>query len=84
MLAGFANHRMYPQVPERLAEFLRLGRQGQMGWLAERSHWRGDPANLWPEARSVVMLAESYTPQEDPLENLSCPERGTISGLCSK
>ena len=23
---------------------------GQMAWMAERSHWRGDPAALWPEA----------------------------------
>ena len=37
-----------------------------MGWLAERVHWRGDPAALWPEARSVIMLAESYTPERGP------------------
>ena len=33
-----------PQQAERLAEFLRAGRHGQMGWMAERTHWRGDPA----------------------------------------
>jgi len=68
-----------PQVPERLADFLAEGHHGQMGWLAERSHWRGDPAALWPEARSVIMLGETYTPQHDPLEVLGHPDKGAIS-----
>jgi len=68
-----------PQVPERLAEFLDKGRHGQMEWLAERSHWRGDPAALWPEARSVIMLGETYTPQHDPFEVLGRPDKGAIS-----
>ncbi|MGY6411963.1 MAG: tRNA epoxyqueuosine(34) reductase QueG [Alkalilacustris sp.] len=63
----------------RLERFLALGRHGQMGWMAERRHWRADPAALWPEARSVVMLAEAYTPQEDPLAVLDQPDRGAIS-----
>ncbi len=66
-------------VPARLAEFLARGRHGQMGWMAERTHWRGDPAALWPEARSVIMLAESYTPGHDPTETLARRDRGTIS-----
>ena len=68
-----------PQVPARLAAFLKAGRHGQMGWLAERSHWRGDPAALWPAARSVIMLGESYTPEHDPLDVLAQRDRGAIS-----
>lgn len=68
-----------PQVPERLAAFLEAGYHGQMHWLAERSHWRGDPAVLWPAARSVIMLGESYTPDHDPLEALTRKEAGTVS-----
>ncbi len=68
-----------PQVPARLAEFLEKGRHGQMGWLAERTHWRGDPSALWPEAKSVIVLGESYTPDCDPLEVLNQPDRGGIS-----
>ncbi len=68
-----------PQVPARLEAFLGAGYHGQMGWLAERTHWRGDPVALWPEARSVIMLAESYTPEHDPIEVLAHPERGAIS-----
>ncbi len=68
-----------PQVPERLAAFLAAGHHGQMGWLAERAHWRGDPSVLWPDARSVIMLAESYTPAHDPREVLARRDRGAIS-----
>ena len=46
-----------PEVPDRLQAFLDAGYHGQMAWMEERSHWRGDPAQLWPEARSVIMLA---------------------------
>ncbi|MEM9580857.1 MAG: QueG-associated DUF1730 domain-containing protein, partial [Pseudomonadota bacterium] len=68
-----------PQVPQRLAEFVAKGRHGTMGWMEERMHWRGDPAALWPEATSVIMLGESYTPQHDPLQVLERPERAAIS-----
>ncbi len=68
-----------PEVPERLAAFVEAGYHGQMGWLAERMHWRGNPATLWPEARSVLMLAESYTPEHDPMAVLDHPDRGAIS-----
>ncbi len=68
-----------PQAAPRLREFLEKGYHGQMAWMAERSAWRENPAALWPEARSVIMLAESYTPPHDPLEILNHPERGAIS-----
>jgi epoxyqueuosine reductase len=68
-----------PQAAERLAAFVAKGRHGQMAWMAERMHWRGDPTALWPEARSVIMLVEAYTPAEDPLANLDRPEVATIS-----
>ncbi|MEX0366932.1 MAG: tRNA epoxyqueuosine(34) reductase QueG [Ruegeria sp.] len=68
-----------PQVPERLAAFVEAGYHGQMGWMAERMHWRGDPAALWPEARSVIMLAESYAPDHDPRAVLEQRDRGAIS-----
>ncbi|MEM6729896.1 MAG: tRNA epoxyqueuosine(34) reductase QueG, partial [Pseudomonadota bacterium] len=82
--AGFSACRItapdaVPLVPERLATFLEEGRHGDMAWLADRAHWRGDPQALWPACRSVVMLAESYTPETNPLEGLAHPETGNIS-----
>ena len=68
-----------PGAAARLAEFVGLGRHGQMGWMAERQAWRGDPGALWPEARSVIMLADVYGPVGDPLAVLGQPERGAIS-----
>ena len=68
-----------PEAAGRLAEFVAQGRHGQMGWMAERMGWRGDPTALWPEARSVIMLAEPYTPQGDPLEAITRRDRATIS-----
>ncbi|UWQ91509.1 tRNA epoxyqueuosine(34) reductase QueG [Rhodobacteraceae bacterium M382] len=68
-----------PQVPDRLQAYVDAGWHGQMGWMAERMQWRGNPAALWPEARSVIMLAESYTPEEDPMAVVGCPDRGAVS-----
>ena len=68
-----------PEALPRLEAFVANGYHGQMGWMAERMQWRGDPSALWPEAKSVLMLAESYTPEHDPLEILEHPDRGAIS-----
>jgi len=77
--AGVCRPDAIPQAAGRLRAFLDAGRHGQMGWMAARAHWRGDPATLWPAARSVVMLAEPYTPEEDPLATLDRRDRATIS-----
>jgi epoxyqueuosine reductase len=50
-----------------------------MGWMAERTAWRGSAAALWPGARSVIMLAEVYTPPGDPLAVLDERDRGAVS-----
>ena len=68
-----------PQVMARLRAFLEAGHHGQMGWLADRAEWRGDPAALWPEAQSVIMLAENYGPDHDPLAVLGQRDRGAVS-----
>ncbi|MFQ1701421.1 tRNA epoxyqueuosine(34) reductase QueG [Loktanella agnita] len=68
-----------PELPGRLASFVDQGMHGQMGWMAERMQWRGAPDVLWPAARSVIMLAEPYTPEHDPLAVLEQPDRAAIS-----
>jgi epoxyqueuosine reductase len=68
-----------PEAAGRLRGFLEEGRHGQMGWMAEREAWRGSAAALWPEARSVIMLAEVYTPEGDPLAGLAQRDRGIVS-----
>jgi epoxyqueuosine reductase len=68
-----------PEGPGRLAAWLAEGRHGQMGWMADRVEWRGRAAALWPEARSVIMLAEVYTPTADPLAVLEKRDQGAVS-----
>ena len=68
-----------PEAAGRLRAFLAAGHQGQMAWMAEREAWRGSAAALWPEARSVIMLAEAYTPDSDPLAVLKQRDRAAIS-----
>ena len=68
-----------PEAAGRLAAFLAEGRQGQMAWMADRAEWRGNAAALWPEARSVIMLAEIYAPEGDPMAGLALKDRGVVS-----
>lgn len=68
-----------PEVADRLSQFIKAGFHGQMSWMADRTHWRGNPALLWPEARTVIMLAESYTPDENPMEAVGRTECGAVS-----
>ncbi len=81
---GFSNARItkpdsIPEVPDRLDAFLKSGFHGQMKWLESRQGWRGAPKTLWPEVQSVLMLAESYAPKDDPLQNLKDHNIGNIS-----
>ena len=77
--AGVCRPDAVPEIADRLARFVAEGKHGDMGWMGERMHWRGNPAALWPEARSVIMLGESYTPEGDPMATLERREAGTIS-----
>jgi len=63
----------------RLMQFIDDGWQGDMGWMAERTDQRADPATLWPEAKTVVSLALNYAPACDPLAILEQREQGAIS-----
>jgi epoxyqueuosine reductase len=71
--------RSAPFSRERLAKFVDLGRHGSMQWLAETLDRRADPQTLWPEARSVIVLAMNYGPDRDPLENLAHPQNAMVS-----
>jgi len=68
-----------PETAERLQAFLKAGHHGSMNWMEERSNWRGSPTNLWPDAKSVIMLSETYSPDHDPMEMLAEKDRGNIS-----
>ena len=68
-----------PHAPERLSQFIEQGWHGSMHWLAETAQRRAEPARLWPDARSIIMLGMNYGPSHDPLSVLSRRSAGAIS-----
>ena len=68
-----------PLAPERLEEFVAKGRHGSMAWMEETLARRGDPRVLWPEVRSIVVLAMSYAPGHDPTAVLASRDSAAIS-----
>ena len=68
-----------PELDSRLREWLAAGAHGDMGWMAETAERRASPLALWPQAKSVVMLAMNYGPAANPLAVLERRERGAIS-----
>lgn len=76
---GFARAEIAPVARARLNEFLARGYHGDMGWMLDKADRRGDPRVLWPEARSVIVLGLSYTPEGDPRATQDYATQGTIS-----
>lgn len=68
-----------PALGERLATALADGHHGDMTWLATTADRRRHPTALWPEVRSIVMVALNYGPARDPLPDLAARERGVVS-----
>ncbi len=60
-------------------DFLAEGRQGDMDWLVRTPERRTNPQGLWPETRSILMLAANYGPAIDPMARLRRRDRATIS-----
>lgn len=78
-VVGIAPARLPEHAALGLAEFVAAKHHGDMGWMEERMSWRGDPAVLWPDARSVIMLGHNYGPARDPMEKLQYKDQGVIS-----
>ena len=76
---GIARADAVPEAGERLKEWIADGTHGEMGWMEERAVQRASPQGLWPEARSIIALAMSYAPPNDPLALEGFRDRGRIS-----
>lgn len=68
-----------PLAAERLQHFLAEGYHGTMTWMAEKADRRASPSALWPDARSVIMVGQSYAPDSDPLGALADTDRAAVS-----
>jgi epoxyqueuosine reductase len=67
------------EIADRLGHFLKHGWHGDMDWMEENADRRGDPNRLWPQARTAIMVGQSYAPPTDPLNALGQHDRGVIS-----
>ncbi|MDH3702972.1 MAG: tRNA epoxyqueuosine(34) reductase QueG [Alphaproteobacteria bacterium] len=79
---GFATPDLGAGAENALADFLRRGYHGDMGWLAGNADRRSAPRRLWDDTRSIIVVGTNYTPANDPLsrlEQLSAQGRGMIS-----
>ncbi|MDK2756313.1 MAG: tRNA epoxyqueuosine(34) reductase QueG [Blastomonas fulva] len=68
-----------PQTAARLQDWLAKGCHGDMLWMEARSDQRADPATLWSDVRSVIMLGMSYAPGRDPFALAEHPGLGRMS-----
>ncbi|HPG09466.1 MAG TPA: tRNA epoxyqueuosine(34) reductase QueG [Saprospiraceae bacterium] len=64
LLVGIARAERLDREAERLQQWLNLGYQGTMQWMANHFEKRVDPTVLVPGAKSVVCLAYNYYPGE--------------------
>lgn len=81
---GFsAAHFAVADAPERLATdlagFVEAGYHGSMDWMVETAERRARPKVLWPDVKSIVVLAMNYGPDRDPLATTRIPDRGNLS-----
>jgi epoxyqueuosine reductase len=77
--AGFAAGELDAEAGRNLARYLGLGLHGDMDWLFRRADERAQPRHLWPEVKSVIVLAMNYGPSLNPLATLARSDRGAVS-----
>ncbi|MBR2123715.1 MAG: tRNA epoxyqueuosine(34) reductase QueG [Acetobacter sp.] len=65
-------------VKEHLITFLQNGYYGDMDWLSTRVEQRSQPTLLWSEARSIVVVGLSYTPEHLPFIPHTSSSLGTV------
>jgi len=76
---GIARADAVPEAGDELRQWIAAGNHGEMGWIEDRAEQRASPNGLWPEARSVIALAMSYAPANDPMALAGAGDRGRIS-----
>ncbi len=65
----------------RLKDFVGNDYHGEMAWMAETLERRSNPQALWPDCRSVIMLAANYGAgnETDPLARIGETDRAVIA-----
>ena len=73
-----------PDLPARLSTWLEAGAHGTMDWMAERADQRASPVGLWPGLRSILILAMSYRPDDDPLDLVTRKDVGAVAAYAQR
>lgn len=68
-----------PETGTHLDAFIANGWYGDMDWMERTADRRREPTALWPDARSVIVLALNYGPANDPFESVGRADCGSIS-----
>ena len=79
---GVASAREAWPAGARLEAFLTDGRHGDMEWMAQDR--RAHPQALWPEAKSAVLVGQSYAPEDDSLALLEASDSGLVSAYAAR
>ena len=66
-------------VGTNLQKFLAQSLNGDMGWLADTAMRRRQPAAMWPDAMTAIVLTVNYGPDHDPMDNIRQYDRGNVS-----
>ncbi len=76
-LAGVCDAEPIERAPE-LREWLRAGKHGQMGWMAERAEERCDPRRVLPGAKGAIMVGDLVKTRDEPAAEAQ-PGRGRVA-----
>lgn len=84
---GVASARTAWPAGARLREFLGEGRHGDMSWLADErdgANPREHPSALWPQARSAILVGQSYASADDAIALLQHKGSGLVSAYAAR
>ncbi|MEZ5775803.1 MAG: tRNA epoxyqueuosine(34) reductase QueG [Hyphomicrobiaceae bacterium] len=73
-----------PQAGARLAEAIASGHLGEMDWMADTLARRVSPKALWPDVRSVIVLAMSHGREGDAFAALKRRSHGVVAGYAKR
>ena len=67
------------KTADDLREYIDKKYHGTMSWMQETETRRNHPNNLWPDAKSAIVMGLNYGPYVDPLISLKDKEKASIS-----
>ncbi|MDC3272436.1 tRNA epoxyqueuosine(34) reductase QueG [Hyphomicrobiales bacterium] len=76
---GFTDLTTSSDIKNNFLSFLEKGNHGDMLWLENNVERRVDPLVMWGEAKTALVLAQNYAPDNNPIDNLKLKNRANIS-----